>query len=66
MNLLDNKRRTQVIAALVEGNSIRATSRMFGVSQNTIFKLLADLGTACGLAVKRSVRDAVPTIIPSQ
>lgn len=47
MNSLDNKKRIQVVAALVEGNSIRATSRMTGVSQNTIFKLLADLGMAC-------------------
>lgn len=36
-----------MVAALVEGNSIRATSRMTGVAQNTIFKLLADLGSAC-------------------
>ena len=47
MNYLDNKKREQIVAALVEGNSIRATSRMTGVSQNTIFKLLADLGNAC-------------------
>lgn len=47
MNLLDDKKREQIVAALVEGNSIRATSRMTGVSQNTIFKLLADLGDAC-------------------
>lgn len=47
MNSLDNKKREQIVAALVEGNSIRATSRMTGVSQNTIFKLLADLGNAC-------------------
>jgi IS1 family transposase len=47
MNLLDNKKRIQIVAALVEGNSIRATSRMAGVSQNTIFKLLVDLGFAC-------------------
>lgn len=47
MNSLDNKKRAQVVAALVEGNSIRATSRMTGVAQNTIFKLLADLGMAC-------------------
>jgi IS1 family transposase len=47
MNLLDNKKREQIVAALVEGNSIRAISRMTGVSQNTIFKLLADLGDAC-------------------
>ena len=47
MNSLDNKQRIRVVAALVEGNSIRSTSRMTGVAQNTIFKLLADLGIAC-------------------
>ena len=47
MNKLDKKRQAQVIAALVEGNSIRATVRMTGVAKNTIVKLLADIGAAC-------------------
>jgi IS1 family transposase len=47
MNRIDNKRRAQVVAALVEGNSIRATVRMTGVAKNTVVKLLADLGAAC-------------------
>jgi IS1 family transposase len=47
MNKLDITRRTQVIAALVEGNSIRATSRMTGVAKNTVIKLLEDVGAAC-------------------
>lgn len=47
MNKLDNKQRIQVIAALVEGNSIRSTVRMTGVAKNTIVKLLADIGFAC-------------------
>ena len=47
MNKLDNTRRAQVIAALVEGNSINATVRMTGVAKNTILKLLADVGEAC-------------------
>lgn len=47
MNYLDNEQHKRIVAALVEGNSIRATSRMTGVAQNTIFKLLADLGMAC-------------------
>ena len=47
MNYLDNKKREQIVAALVEGNSIRAITRMTGVSKNTIAKLLVDLGTAC-------------------
>jgi IS1 family transposase len=47
MNRLSNERRAQVVAALVEGNSIRATVRMTGVAKNTIAKLLVDLGDAC-------------------
>ena len=47
MNKLNYKKRTQVIAALVEGNSIRATVRMTGVAKNTVTKLLVDLGHAC-------------------
>lgn len=47
MNKLDKKRRIQVIASLVEGNSIRATVRMTGVAKNTIVKLLEDIGAAC-------------------
>jgi IS1 family transposase len=47
MNKLDTTRRAQVISALVEGNSIRATVRMTGVAKNTIVKLLEDVGAAC-------------------
>src|SRR5438105_7212380 len=47
MNKLDSTKRVQVVAALVEGNSIRATVRMTGVAKNTIVKLLAELGPAC-------------------
>ena len=47
MNKLDNAKREQVIAALVEGNSIRSTVRMTGVAKNTIAKLLVELGAAC-------------------
>lgn len=47
MNKLTAQHRTQIVAALVEGNSIRATSRMTGASKNTIVKLLVDLGVAC-------------------
>ena len=47
MNKLDNERRTQIVSALVEGCSIRATSRMVGVSKDTVMKLLVDIGTVC-------------------
>jgi IS1 family transposase len=47
MNKLSKDKKAQVVAALVEGNSIRSTVRMTGVAKNTIVKLLADLGKAC-------------------
>lgn len=36
-----------MVAALVEGNSIRSTSRMTGIARNTVTKLLVDLGKVC-------------------
>src|SRR5580700_1811100 len=47
MNRLDSRKQAQVVAALVEGNSIRATVRMTGVAKNTVVKLLVELGAAC-------------------
>ena len=47
MNKLTRERQPQVVAALFEGNSIRATVRMTGVAKNTVVKLLADFGGAC-------------------
>src|SRR5947209_18925475 len=57
MNRLSTDRRKQVVAALVEGNSIRATVRMTGVAKNTVAKLLVDLGTVCSLYQDRVMRD---------
>lgn len=57
MNRLSPEKRTAVVAALVEGNSIRATCRMTGVAKNTVTKLLVDLGTACSIAQDNLMRD---------
>ncbi len=46
MNRLDIKTRTQILGLLVEGNSLRATSRLADVSINTVTKLLVDVGQA--------------------
>lgn len=48
-NVLSNSDRAAVVAALVEGNSIRATSRMTGVARNTVTKLLLDLAKVCAI-----------------
>ena len=47
MNRLSIQQRVQVINALVEGNSIRATVRMTGAPKNTVVKLLVELGEVC-------------------
>jgi IS1 family transposase len=57
MNKLSTEKRAAVVAALVEGNSIRATARMTNVSKPTILKLLADLGTVCGDVHDQMVRN---------
>ncbi len=57
MNRLSLDLRVQVLAALCEGSSIRATCRMTGVAKNTIQKLLHDVGTACDAYQDRSMRD---------
>ncbi len=57
MNRLDAIRRAQVIAALVEGNSLRSTSRMTGVAINTVVKLALDAGAACADYQDRVMRN---------
>ena len=47
MDRLTIDTRKQVLASLVEGNSIRATVRMTGAAKNTVTKLLVDVGQAC-------------------
>ncbi len=47
MNKLGTGKRAQILSALVEGCSLRSTSRMVGCSINTVTKLLVDLGMAC-------------------
>ena len=47
MNRLDAKTRSQIIGCLVEGNSLRSTSRIADVSLVTTLKLLHDVGEVC-------------------
>lgn len=61
MNRLSTERRAQIVAALVEGNSIRATSRMTGAAKNTVSKLVVDLGAVC-----HEYQDAVLRDLPCE
>lgn len=56
MNTLSKEQKARVIAALVEGNSIRATVRMTGASKNAIQRLLAALGPICEEYHNRTLR----------
>jgi len=47
MNKLPTYKKTQIISLLVEGNSLRATTRITGISRTTILKLLVEVGQAC-------------------
>jgi IS1 family transposase len=57
MNRLSPEKRAQVIASLIEGNSIRATVRMTGVAKNTVVKLLVDMGTVCSIHMDGALRN---------
>lgn len=55
MNRLSTEQRARIIGALVEGNSIRAVTRMTGASKNTIAKLQLELGAACSAYMSRTL-----------
>jgi IS1 family transposase len=56
MNRLPISCRTAILGMLVEGTSLRATSRLGDVSINTVTKLLVDLGSACAEYHHKHVR----------
>lgn len=56
MNRLNLQDRARIVGCLIEGNSLRSTTRMIGCSINTVTKLLVDLGTACGLYQNETLR----------
>jgi len=63
MNKLDHKTRALIIRLLVEGNSIRATSRIADVSKNTVNKLLIDAGKACAEYHDKYVRNVNASVV---
>ena len=57
MNKLPENKRIQILNMLVEGSSMRAISRVVGVSINTVTKLLVDAGIACNRIHNERVQD---------
>src|SRR5580704_895426 len=46
-NVMKREKQLAVLKLLVEGNSIRSTERITGVSRNAIMRLLVRFGNAC-------------------
>src|ERR1035437_3200038 len=61
MNKLSMDKKVAVITALVEGCSVRSTSRTTGVAKGTILRLLAEVGQACA-----DYQNAVIRNVPAQ
>ena len=57
MNVLPFEKQVQVIAALTEGCSIRATERLTGANRNTIMSLGLRVGEGCARLHNRLMRD---------
>src|SRR5882757_2928622 len=57
MNRLPLAKRTQILAMLCEGSSMRSISRVADVSINTVSKLLIDAGKACAAFHDEKVRN---------
>jgi hypothetical protein len=57
MNKLNRDKQVQIINALVEGNSLRATARVCDVAFNTVLNLLPEIGKACAEYQDRAFRN---------
>lgn len=57
MNRLGPEKRVQILHMLCEGSSIRAITRVMGVSKNTVTKLIEDVGNACTAFHDETVRN---------
>ncbi|MER9724080.1 MULTISPECIES: IS1 family transposase [unclassified Mesorhizobium] len=57
MNKLDTATRSKILHLLVEGQSIRAITRVMGMSKNTIAKLLSDAGAVCAEYQDQALRN---------
>ena len=57
MNILPIEKQIQIVNALVEGNSVRATARMVGVEHKTVMRVLLRVGNRCGRILDKQMRE---------
>lgn len=56
MNILPTEKQVQIVNALVEGCSIRATARMVGVEHKTVMRVLLRTGDKCAWLLNEKMR----------
>ena len=57
MNILATDRRAEILNCLVEGCSMRSTSRLTGAAKKTVERLLVAAGTACADYMDKAMRN---------
>src|SRR5258708_15731479 len=56
MNILATDKRAQILNCLVEGCSMRSTSRLTGAAKKTVERMLVSAGTACADYMDKAMR----------
>lgn len=57
MNVLATDKRAQILNCLVEGCSMRSTSRLTGAAKKTVERMLVSAGTACAEYMDKTMRN---------
>jgi IS1 family transposase len=63
MNRLSIQERAKIVACLVEGNSIRSTSRLTGADKKTVLRLIAQIGAGCKRLHDERVRNVKSALV---
>jgi IS1 family transposase len=63
MNTLSNERRANIIRALVDGASVRATARMMRCDKDTVLRVLVSVGEFCSLYQHHALRNLNTTVV---
>jgi IS1 family transposase len=63
MNVLPLETRVRIVAALMEGNSIRSTERLVGCTRNAVMRFNVTAGEACSRLHDAMVRDVQAAVI---
>ena len=61
MNKLGTEKRTAIVRALCEGNSVRATARLTASAKATVLKLLVEIGEFCSIYQDHGLRNLTTT-----